>query len=354
MNGAFVLFSKRKLVYSDGTVMIFYHHGSFFVIKNGRLLKKTAAFVNPLFRLESHFRLLERALRLEPRQVYKDNDSYFFALKGSIFSFSLTTRVHSIYHFADGTNAPLHFSFISQRVGSFSDCYLFGSYFENSTNRPVFLYSLKNGVVTRFTQFPLGSVKHVHNIVPDYANQRIFVLTGDDDAQSGFFLLNLDDNSLQPYLIGKQQYRSCFCYILKSSLFWASDSPLRPNFVYSFSGKDLDVCGPINGPAINSCCIDRNGQIEVFFVSTVEPDPRGSSLRYLLSRRRSDVIRDDNVHLYRFDGSDILDILQLPKDPFPMGLMQLGNGNLIFDGKQLFFMPIATRKFDGCTLSFSE
>lgn len=73
-------------------------------------------------------------------------------------------------------------------------------------------------------RFPLGEIRHVHAIVPDPYRERLWICTGDNDAETALFYTQDDFNSVHRFNGGDQSWRMVSMIPTENALFWGSDA----------------------------------------------------------------------------------------------------------------------------------
>jgi hypothetical protein len=140
---------------------------------------------------------------------------------------------------------------------------------------------------------------------------------------------------------GRQQARAVAAIPTEEGLYFSSDTPLEPNFIYRLDhvGK-LSQLAAISSSSIYGC---RAGN-HLFFSTMVEP---------------SDVNRDRAVRLYgaNLDRTEVWEpLLSWQKDRWPMSFFQYGNA-LLPDGinatPYLAVTTVAVQQDDMVTSVFS-
>ena len=132
----------------------------------------------------SRIRLCERLLHMEPRWGLPLDERH------AIISFSNRFFEVDVYtgefqeEIVGAKGKPLNICHIDD-VPGFEPSYVVGDYFSNPNREDVKLYSRsKNDLEWKTAYvFPAGTIRHIHNIVPDKENQRVLILTGDDDIR---------------------------------------------------------------------------------------------------------------------------------------------------------------------------
>jgi hypothetical protein len=90
--------------------------------------------------------------------------------------------------------------------------------------------------------FPLGRIRHIHSIIPDYYRKRIWICTGDNNDESGLFYTDDHFKSVHLFKGGDQSWRMVSLIPLKNSIVWGSDAGQdapadEVNFIYSWDFK---------------------------------------------------------------------------------------------------------------------
>jgi hypothetical protein len=222
-------------------------------------------------------------------------------------------QTHAI---ARGTR-PLHLTSVS--TAEKSSAIYWGEYFDNRERDEVHIYASTDSGATwsvAYT-FPKGAIRHVHNIVHDPWDSCLWILTGDYGDECRILRASLDFSRVEAVLQGQQQTRAVAAIPTEDGLYFSSDTPLEPNYIYRLDRKEtlLQVI-PISSSSIYGCRVGNR----VFFSTMVEP---------------SEVNRDHHVRLYGgciSTDPPVWHLLQAwQKDRWPMGLFQYGNA-LMPDG----------------------
>jgi hypothetical protein len=189
-----------------------------------------------------------------------------------------------------------------------------GEYFDNPDRDEVHIYGSADSGATwsiAYT-FPQGAIRHIHNIVHDPWENCLWVLTGDYGDECRMLRATCDFSRVEAVLQGNQQARAVAAIPTEEGLYFASDTPLEPNYIYRLDREEsLVQLAPIASSSIYGCRVAGRG----FFSTMVEP---------------SEVNHDRHVRLYGGDisgggtqGWHLLKAWQ--KDRWPMGLFQYGN-----------------------------
>lgn len=199
---------------------------------------------------------------------------------------------------------PLH-------IAATSDGRLYwGEYFDNPDREEVHIYGSVDRGATWYVAFtfPNGSIRHVHNIIFDQWQQCLWLLTGDDGAESRILRASLDFKTLDVVLSGSQQTRAVAAIPTTDGLYFSTDTPSEQNYVYRLDREgNLTKITSLSSSSIYGC---RVGDA-IFFSTMVEP---------------STVNLDRHVRLYGVSKeASWQSLLEWKKDLWPKGLFQYGN-----------------------------
>lgn len=148
----------------------------------------------------------------------------------------------------------------------------FGEYFSNSQRDAVRVFRSDDGCRWEpVYTFPPGTVRHVHGIVHDPHRDGLWVLTGDDDPESGLWFTGDGFDTLEPVVWGTQRARAVSVIPTEKGLIVPTDSPRIENLIQLLElpeGRMASLC-PVPGSAFHA--LESAG---LFLVSTVsEPSP---------------------------------------------------------------------------------
>ena len=193
-----------------------------------------------------------------------------------------------------------------------------GEYFDNAAREEVHIYASQDRGATwnvAYT-FPKGAIRHVHNIVYDAWQNCLWIFTGDYGDECRILRAACDLSRVEVVLQGRQQARAVAAIPTEDALYFSSDTPLEPNYIYRLDrGGNLSQLAGLSSSSIYACRVGSH----LFFSTMVEP---------------SAVNRDRRVRIYAADGRTPerwQAQLEWKKDSWPMGLFQYGNA-LLPDG----------------------
>jgi len=120
-------------------------------------------------------------------------------------------------------------------------------------------------------QFPLGDMRHIHNIIVDPYREHYWVLAGDFDRQPGIAALSKDLKTLDWINRGDQKYRAAGAIVMPDRLIYGTDSDRQRNFIVTMDKKSgrVEELLEVEGSSLYTASF---GPIHV--ISTcVEPNP---------------------------------------------------------------------------------
>lgn len=135
--------------------------------------------------------------------------------------------------------------------------FIWGEYKSNPVRDAVGIYvSLDGGKSHRLIhEFAAGDVRHVHQIIEDPFEDGYWVLTGDEDRESGIGWLSRDFKDFDWLVHGSQRYRAVVAFPFEDYLVYATDTEKDYNFIYRCdraTGKTEKICD-IPGSCIYGC-----------------------------------------------------------------------------------------------------
>lgn len=300
-------------------------------------------------------RMTERFSRIEPRTSIKISDKkYLVSFCGAIYCIDVENKTIRREHvFRKGMANPLIFCEIKGMEG-FDDCIVYGEYIWNTEKGMVSIYTRRNGAWEKSFSFNAGTICHIHSIVADATLNRVFILTGDSNEESGIWIAKNNFKEVYPILCGKQKFRSCVAFPMNQGLLYATDSPLESNQLLFASLSDntwsVRAVFDLPGPVVYGLKLGSN----YVFATTVEPDSNLPKLRYFFTQKLGKGLIDSYSHIIYGNMEDgFQELFTLKKDRYPMWLFQFGNVHFpVTDScDQLIMYPISLSPFDGKTIS---
>lgn len=304
---------KEILCYKRGNIIVKTNDENQTVIASRR--------VNPFF----YFQIINRLLRHEPRcAVPIGNDAFLISHNGKIINYNYKTNNIIIEHvYNKNMKNPLHFC----KNPKTNEVY-YGEYIWNTNKGPVDIYKRNSsGIWETVYTFKSNTITHIHNIVYDEYKDRYFVLTGDEDKESGIWIADSKFNRVSLILGGLQKYRACVVFPTEEGFIYATDTPLEQNYIYNVK---LDNDNIVNISEIcqlsGSCIYGQKVNGKYYFSTAVEPDSNIRGVRYLLTYKRGNGIKDNYSKIYEIDEkSNVNVVFASEKDILPMVLFQFGN-----------------------------
>ncbi len=240
------------------------------------------------------------------------NGGFVAAVPGSILTLNPNANEFRRAHAITRGTRPLHITTVP------GGAIFWGEYFDNPSRDEVHIYGSTDAGSTwdvAYT-FPKGAIRHVHNIVHDSFANCLWILTGDIGAECRVLRATCDLKKVETVLQGRQQSRAVAAIPAEDGLYFSSDTPLEPNFIYRLDrAGTLSQLAAISSSSIYGCRVGA----QLFFSTMVEP---------------SEVNRDRAVRVYAasLHRPDLWQsLVSWQKDRWPMSFFQYGNA-LLPDG----------------------
>ncbi len=313
---ALCIFPNDNLLCYQGGIFTLYETKGYTVIHSYSL--PNGKFYNTL----SKVRIIERLLHCETRWAVPINDvEALISMNTGIYRVNCATGTYV------AENVPVQGKPLSaavlQGIAGFEDSVVIGDYTLNSDRKPVSLYQRNgNGTWQCAYTFPAGKVRHIHGIFADCEAQRVYILTGDEDSESGIWLTKDNFKTVKPLLVGSQQYRACQMIASHDQLLYMTDAPSEQNAIFRVVDGCAEKIADMEGTCIYGAVSNGKG----VFSTTCEPDAHARNrLDYWLSNKPGKGIdgRTVDVFILTADGKRE-EITQFEHDGLPLRLFQYG------------------------------
>lgn len=340
-----------KTLFINSDFRIVYNNGVILKCEEGRSFKLSMLPLSGKHKFLGRFRLINRMLRLEPRTSEMiDNKHLATVLSGKIYIVELEDGTTNIIETgSEGFGTPLNLCKVE-------DCLFYGDYGSNPYRKSVNIYMADMGLRSeKIYSFPENSIRHIHNIRFDKANNRFWVSAGDNESKAGIYQTNLKWTEVVPFKIGKQKYRTVTGFPYGGGYLYATDSVEKENHLYYIdkNGKEKILT------SINGSCIYGTEIKDYFIFSTTVESPEGGGYLKLLSTRLGGGIKNREVHLIAVRKSNLAVrvIRKYKKDIWPMKLFQYGT--LMFPAGQeqsedLWCYGVACKGIDGKNIHITK
>lgn len=242
---------------------------------------------------------------------------------------------------------PLALSEVTGIMG-FNDGLYFGQYLKNDQLNPVGIY-YRQGVDNwkEVYTFPQGTIKHIHNIIPDPYRQCVWVMTGDFGEAAALWKATDNFRKVEHVVGGDQRWRGCVGFAVPEGLIYATDTPFSENHIFLLKPDgSAEIVGDLSGSCIYGC----QWKDKFVFSSTVEADGRDETMwKLLTSKKRGSGIKDNCVHLYLGNMKNgFQEVYKEKKDWLPY-IFQFGAFRFpagVNNTGMLYFQPVAASKND--------
>lgn len=272
----------------------------------------------------SRIRIFERILRSEPRAAIFFQGIVYISYKSVLYKIYIPgKKILEIHLFKNKNNNPLPSGLVAvEGIKGFDSQVVYGEYWMNDNGASIAIYADKDGW-QKVYEFPPNTIRHIHAIVPDKYRDCVWILTGDSNAESGFWKATNNFRDVEPVLCGRQNYRSCCAHIYPDGLLFATDSPDEQNSIYKLkevnNGYQLEKITNIGGSCIYSQQTSRGSYFStvVEFDNNIEPN----WLTWLSYRRGAAIKSWYSDLIYLSSNGEIDKVEQkFRKDLWPMRL----------------------------------
>src|SRR5579884_953763 len=244
------------------------------------------------------------------------------AVPGAIVRKPRDGNEFSITHRIQRGTRPLHITVTPEgRV-------LWGEYFDNPRRDEVHIYASADSGRTwdvAYT-FPRGAIRHIHNVIFDEYDGRLWILTGDEADECKILRASPDFSEVEVVFCGDQQARAVALVPTPDGVYFASDTPFETNHVYRMDRGDgrVRAVAKLASSSIQGCSVGDS----IFFSTIAEPSAINAA---------------DSVRLYgSSNGNQWQSLKQWRKDRWPMRFFQYGNAFLPPGRNQTDLLAVST------------
>ena len=339
--------NNYKPLYVWDDKVLLYRGGSIYLSDGGHISEILKCPLSGIKRIASKIRIANRLLRLDPRATERLSENKFitcFAHKIWIVDIA-QKAMRIVCENRQGWSDTLNFCSDGNNI-------YWGEYGSNPNRGEVNIYTISQDekIEIAYT-FPKQTIRHIHNIFFDVAENCFWIFTGDNDKKAGIYMASRDWASVRAVKTGEQRYRAVVGFPYKGGVIYATDSVCDANHIYVLNADGiLNKLAPING----SCIYGTETLNHYIFSTTVEP-PEGSGLLSMLSNKLGGGILSRDVEVVSVRKSDlkVAVIARYRKDWLPMKLFQYGTAMFPKGHAQseaLWHYVMACKKYDGKSL----
>ncbi len=221
---------KRGIIplWVEKTGGIYYSKGIQIVFSKGKAVDTYSVPKSLMESLFAWHSLIRRAMRMEISSLTVLNKTLIAVKRGAIITKSHDEKKFQITHQILRGSRPLNLCLFDDRV-------YWGEYFSNSEREEVHIFGTRDGIQwAPVYTFPSGTIRHVHGIYKDPIRNGMWVLTGDNDQESGLWYTKDYFKSLQCIVSGTQKARAVSIIPALRSLIVPMDSPKEINYIQRY------------------------------------------------------------------------------------------------------------------------
>lgn len=205
----------------------------------------------------------------------------------------------------------------------------------------------------KYGNFRGGVVKHIHGCYADRGRECVYILTGDENKESGIWKATDNFTKVEPLLLGSQQFRTCQMNFIGSDLYYFTDAPSENNYMYRYTEGKIERICRLKGTCIWGCNFQGGG----FYSTTCEPNKDGKNkIDYWLTNKSGNGVVGNTVEVFAVNNEwKIEGIIKFEHDGFPLRLFQYGT--VAFTNamdKKTYFTPLCVKKYDMSVFEITE
>lgn len=214
----------------------------------------------------------------------------------------------------------------------------YGEYRSNPERSAVSIYGLDFASRNWKPVWRFEGVRHIHGVFYDDYAKAFWVTTGDRDDEAAIWRSDDHFQTLHKVKGGNQQCRAVQLLFTPEHVYFGSDAPDEPNYIYRMErdGVRVERLAAVGGSVFYGCRVGKS----LFFSTAVEP---------------SQVNKTRHVEIWLGqEGQDWQKVATFRKDFWPMKYFQYGQ--VFFpsgdgDGKNIYCTPFATNRH-GKTIAY--
>lgn len=346
---------KALYIFTDGRALV-YRKGNLYIYSvDYKIIDIIELCITPWKKLFGKLRLCERLLHIEPRfAVEIDKSQILLQLGQRMLLINIDTK-EIIKESVRFRGRPLSYAKIVG-VDGFEDSIVIGDYGANDKGEDVNIYqrNLHSGKWRTAFTYKAGTMWHIHGFVPNPERSCVYILAGDEDDQSGIWEAKNNFDLVTPIVNGSQQYRTCQMTYDRERIYYFTDAPSEPNYLYSYNilSKEANKITPIRGTCIYGCRVPGG----IVASTTCEPDAHFKVFLYgMITTKPGKGVQGRVVDLLYYQNNKEVETLKtFQHDGMPLKLFQYGT--VVFSNYncgRVLCTPISVIKYDMRILEIS-
>lgn len=311
-------------------------------LREGKIVADIPVFF--LKRMLLRIRMLERIMHFEIRWGIVVSEADILILLGTnIFRFNIDSGSFNL-ELELNNSKPLSVYRIKDIKG-FEDGILVGDYLPNKERKEVHIYMRttdKDGVpVWKIVYtFEPGKIRHIHGFGTNYDKSGIYIMTGDDDRESGIWMATKGFEEVKKILVGKQQYRCCQMLANAEGIIYLTDAPSEDNHLYFWDSIGLKNLYEMYGTCIYGTYWRKN----LFTATVVEPDYHAKNKwEYWLTNTPGKGIKGKQVKILCItEDGKVHNLMEFTHDGKPLRLAQYATAYFSLENNEkIYFSPVS-------------
>ena len=217
------------------------------------------------------FSLYRRLFRKGPNFFVELESNYIFCEGNNIYSLSKDFKEKKQIFSSFRGSRPLNMNTDGKII-------IFGEYFSNQNRGKVHLYKIGSNLESEIIYtFPKNTIRHIHNSIYSDTLKKWYILTGDNDSESGIFLYDIKKKQMTMIAGGSQRYRAVSIIEDNKSLIIPTDTPNEINYIQSYDLTNKKTKKLI---AVNGSCFHTFKENNLYLISTVTEPSKINNSKY--------------------------------------------------------------------------
>jgi len=305
MNFEYKVLDYEMVHYADDNLFIAHKANIITYVKNGNVEKiRMPKQVKGIKSILMFFRKTRRLFRLDKAMIQPIDNGFVMVRYGHVWTYKNKQWIKSD-QIINGRN-PMYNGFLN-----LDNQQLYIAEYGKPTNigKRVFR-SIDDGYTWQCVyQFDSEEIRHIHCLMWDPFEEKIWIGTGDSDEESRILKADKDFKKVEQIGTGNQHFRTCHFIFKEDFVEWFMDSPLEDVFHVVLDRKTNTVIKKelLDGPIWYAKVLVNE---IVVLASTQEIGPSH---------------KDKLIHLYAIVKGKLVDICQYEHDGWPKGYFRFGS-----------------------------
>lgn len=191
-------------------------------------------------------RKLRRLLRLDKLMITPITSGFVMFRFGAIYKYDLISKQWLESDFKLNCRNPMYNGLLNIKGVLYA-----GEYGKPNGIGKRIIKSEDEGITwSAVYQFAPNEIRHIHALMYDQYTDKIWIFTGDADAESRVLLADREFKNVEEIGSGSQEWRACHAIFKSDTVHWLMDSPLKEvhHIIYNRLTKKITIGEKFAGP----------------------------------------------------------------------------------------------------------